>query len=242
MIRVREAIVVEGRYDKNTLRQLVDTVIVCTDGFQIFHDREKQELLRTLAERRGLIILTDADGAGKVIRGFLSGILDPSRVRHAYIPEIYGKERRKSAPSKEGTLGVEGMKPEVLLEVLRRAGATAEAAKPELTKAALYRLGLAGAPESAARRRALQRRLGLPSNLSANQLLDVLNALTTEAELASLLEGIPEQGQTDGPQEQDTGGKLQEHHGVAPGLRALAEEVEAQREGQHQHGDFQHRP
>ena len=120
MLRIREAIVVEGRYDKNTLSQLVDTLILCTDGFQIFKDREKQALLRTVAERRGLVILTDADGAGQVIRGFLSGIISPDYVKHAYIPEVPGKEKRKSAPSKEGTLGVEGMDRETLRGPRRR--------------------------------------------------------------------------------------------------------------------------
>ena len=192
MVRVKEAIVVEGRYDCNALRQVVDALVVTTEGFGIFKDTEKQALLRSLAERRGLIVLTDSDGAGGVIRGFLSGVVDPKRVRHAYIPDVPGKEKRKSSPSKEGKLGVEGMRPEVLLEALRRAGATLDdsAAKAEgtLTKADLFRLGLSGGPESAEKRKRLQKRLGLPARMSANQLLQVLNIVATREELEELLQ------------------------------------------------------
>ena len=126
MIRIREAIIVEGRYDKNTLAQIVDAPILETSGFGIFHDRQRLALLRRLAETRGIIVLTDSDGAGFVIRNYLRGAIDPSQVKHAYIPDIAGKERRKRAASKEGKLGVEGMRPDVLLEALRRAGATIE--------------------------------------------------------------------------------------------------------------------
>lgn len=193
MISVKEVIVVEGRYDCNTLRQVVDAVIVTTEGFGIFRDKEKQAMLRALAERRGLILLTDPDGAGQVIRGFLRGIVDPAYVKDAYIPDLIGKERRKTAPSKEGKLGVEGMKPETLLRALRMAGATlldAEGALPEpaaLTKADLYRLGLVGGDGSAEKRKTLQRRLSLPERLSANQLLRVLNVITTKRELEEML-------------------------------------------------------
>ncbi len=124
MINVREVIVVEGRYDKNTLSQVVDAVIIETGGFGIFNDKQKQKLLRRMAEARGLIVLTDSDGAGFVIRNFIKGCVDPKLVKHAYIPDVPGKERRKSAPGKEGKLGVEGMRPEVLITALRRAGAT----------------------------------------------------------------------------------------------------------------------
>lgn len=124
MINVREVIVVEGRYDKNTLSQVVDAVIIETGGFGIFNDKQKQKLLRKMAEARGIIVLTDSDGAGFVIRNFIKGCVDPKLVKHAYIPDVPGKERRKSAPGKEGKLGVEGMRPEVLITALRRAGAT----------------------------------------------------------------------------------------------------------------------
>lgn len=192
MIRIREAIVVEGRYDKNTLAQVVDTLILETSGFGVFKDREKLVLLRRLAEKRGLIVLTDADGAGFVIRNYLKGSIPGRQVKHAYIPELYGKERRKRAPGKEGKLGVEGMRPEVLEAALRRAGATvldeeAPAAKNTLDKAALYALGLSGGADSAARRKKLCKALDLPEKMSANALLEVLRALYTAEELGALL-------------------------------------------------------
>lgn len=195
MLRIREAIVVEGRYDKNTLAQLVDTVILETSGFGIFKDQQRLALFRRLAEQRGLVILTDPDGAGFVIRNFLKGSIPPGQVKHAYVPDIHGKERRKRAPGKEGKLGVEGMSPAVLEAALRRAGATFldEASAPAegaLTKADLYALGLSGGPGSAQRRQALLRRLELPEHLPANGMLEVLNALFTRAELETLLEEL----------------------------------------------------
>lgn len=191
MLEVREVIVVEGRYDKNTLSQVVDAVIIETSGFGIFNDREKQALLRRMAEARGLIVLTDSDGAGFVIRNFIKGCVDPKLVKQAYIPDIYGKERRKSAPSKEGKLGVEGMRPEILTEALRRAGATfadgsAEKREARITKADMYSKGLSGAAGSADKRRALAKRLGLPERITANSLLDVLNALMSREEFMAL--------------------------------------------------------
>ena len=197
MLRIREAIVVEGRYDKNTLSQLVDTVIIETSGFGIFKDKERLALLRRLAEKRGLIVLTDPDGAGFVIRGHLRGSLPPDRVKHAYVPDIYGKERRKRQGGKEGKLGVEGMRPEVLEAALRRAGATfldeegeraAPAGRP-ITKADFVALGLSGGPGAAEKRRALLQRLELPEHLSPNAMLEVLNALFTREELDGLLRG-----------------------------------------------------
>ena len=196
MIRVREAIVVEGRYDKAALANAVDAVIVDTAGFGVFSDREKLALLRRLAKARGLVVLTDSDGGGFLIRSFLKSAIDPSLVKHAYIPEIYGKERRKKAPSKEGKLGVEGMGPAVLEQALRRAGATidGEAAPggcvPPLTKAELYALGLSGRPDSSLRRTALLKAMDLPGGLTANALLDVLNVLVTRDELSELLESL----------------------------------------------------
>ena len=183
MRKIREVVVVEGRYDKNTLSQVVDAVILETSGFGIFNDREKRKLLQTLAEKRGLIVLTDSDGAGFLIRNHIKGFVDPSRVKHAYIPDIPGKERRKARASREGKLGVEGMRPQVLLDALTRAGATFEdepnvqTSSPRITKADLYALGLSGGAESARKRVELQRELELPERLSADALLDVLNAL-----------------------------------------------------------------
>ena len=197
MISVKEVIVVEGRYDRNTLSQVFDAVIVETSGFGVFNDREKLALLRRLAEARGLVVLTDSDSAGFVIRNFLKGAIDPALVKQAYIPDIAGRERRKRAPSKEGKLGVEGMKPEVLIEALRRAGATLGGEEPArraggITKATLYELGLSGGPGSAEKRRALLKELDLPEKLSANALLDVLNALYTEAELREITGSVPQ--------------------------------------------------
>ncbi|MCR5844209.1 MAG: DUF4093 domain-containing protein [Oscillospiraceae bacterium] len=182
MHRIKEVIVVEGRYDKNTLSQVVDAVILETAGFGIFHDAAKRHLLKTMAETRGLIVLTDSDGAGFLIRNHIRGCVDPKLVKHAYIPDIYGKERRKNAPSKEGKLGVEGMRPEILLEALQRAGATFEddpaAERPaRITKADLYARGLSGREGSREKRLSLLRRLNLPERMSADAMLDVLNAL-----------------------------------------------------------------
>ncbi len=196
MRRVREVIVVEGRYDKNTLSQVVDAVIVELGGFGIFSDHEKLELLRRLGKARGLILLTDPDGAGFLIRNYLKGALDPGWVKHAYVPDIKGRERRKTQPSKEGKLGVEGMSPELLLEALQRCGATFEDEVPELrrgsiTKADLYALGLSGRPDAGEKRRRLLKKLDLPERLSPNALLDVLNALTDLTQLRSLLEEDP---------------------------------------------------
>lgn len=193
MIRIKEAIVVEGRYDKNALSQVVDAVILETSGFGVFKDAERLALLRRLAEQQGLIVLTDSDGAGFVIRNYLKGAIPPGQVKHAYIPDIYGKERRKRTPGREGKLGVEGMKPEVLLQALLRAGATVEGEKPaprgQLTPADLFTLGLTG-PNSAERRAALLRRLALPEHMSAKALLTVLNALYTPAEVSALAEEL----------------------------------------------------
>ena len=183
MRKIREVVVVEGRYDKNTLSQVVDAVILETSGFGIFNDREKRKLLQTLAEKRGIIVLTDSDGAGFLIRNHIKGLIDPALVKHAYIPDVPGKERRKSKASREGMLGVEGMRPQVLLNALTRAGATFEnetdsaSNAPRITKADLYVLGLSGGAGSAQKRRELQRELELPERLSADALLDVLNAL-----------------------------------------------------------------
>ena len=182
MRKLKEVIVVEGRYDKNTLSQVVDAVILETSGFGIFNDAAKRRLLKTMAEQRGLIVLTDSDGAGFLIRNHIRGCVDPKLVKHAYIPDIYGKERRKAKTSKEGKLGVEGMRPEVLLDALIRAGATFDDSPDDtccerITKADLYARGLSGGTGSAEKRRQLLKRLDLPERMSADAMLDVLNAL-----------------------------------------------------------------
>ena len=191
MICIREAIIVEGRYDKNTLAQVVDAPILETSGFGIFHDSQRLALLRRLAETRGIIVLTDSDGAGFVIRNYLKGTLPRDCVWHAYIPDVEGKESRKRRPGKEGKLGVEGMPPEVLLEALRRAGATIEGEDAPLpgariTKADLYAAGLTGGADSRAARQRLLTQLDLPEHLSTNALLEVLNALMTREAFQNL--------------------------------------------------------
>ena len=191
MHSVREVIVVEGRYDKNALSQVVDAVIIETSGFGIFNDAEKRKLLQMMAEARGLIVLTDSDGAGFVIRNYIKGCVDPKLVKHAYIPDIYGKERRKSAPSREGKLGVEGMKPQVLLDALIRAGVTFDDEEnkktaPRISKADMYARGLSGREGSAEKRAQLIKQLGLPERLTADGLLDVLNATMSREEFLSI--------------------------------------------------------
>ena len=193
MIKVNEVIVVEGRYDKNTLSQIIDGTIIETQGFGIFSDKEKLNLLRRLAEKRGLLVLTDSDGAGFVIRNYLKGAIDPKYVKHAYVPDILGKEKRKSAPSKEGKLGVEGMSREVIETALTRAGisigdAGEDNCRQEITKADLFELGLSGGEGSSQKRHSLLTRLQLPEKLSTNALIDVLNALMTRDEFNNMFD------------------------------------------------------
>ena len=191
MVKIKEAIVVVGRYDKNTLSQIVDAPILETAGFGIFKDKQQMALLRRVAENRGLIVFTDSDGAGFVIRNHIKSVIPAKFLKHAYIPDIYGKERRKSAPGKEGKLGVEGMRPETILEALRRAGATmeGEAAAPQnqITKQDLTELGLSGGADSSAKRLALLKKLDLPEHMSANAMLQALNLLYTLDELSELV-------------------------------------------------------
>ena len=191
MIRIKETIVVEGKYDKNKLSSLVDGVIIETNGFGIFKDKKRLAMIRRLAEKNGLVILTDSDGAGFLIRGKLCSCIRPELIKNAYIPDILGKEKRKSTPSKEGKLGVEGMRPAVLLEALRRAGATfadegaAECPGDPITKADLFALGLTGGTDSAAKRRALLKQLDLPEHLTPNGMLEALNLLYSREEFLS---------------------------------------------------------
>ncbi|UOO38661.1 DUF4093 domain-containing protein [Oscillospiraceae bacterium CM] len=192
MKRVSEVIVVEGRYDKNTVSQAVDATVIETSGFQIFSDAEKVALLRRLAAKRGLILLTDSDGAGFLIRGRLKSLLGTNNIKNAYIPDVLGREKRKRTASKEGKLGVEGMRRDVIIEALVRAGATfltENAATPTgdpITKADLFELGLSGTTGSVKRRQALMKTLDLPERLSPNSFLDVLNVLMTREEFYRL--------------------------------------------------------
>ena len=194
MVKIKEAIVVEGRYDKNTLSQIVDAPIFQTDGFQIMKDKSQLQLLRAVAQKRGLIVFTDSDGAGFVIRNYLKSAIDGSLLKHAYIPDIPGKERRKDAPGKEGLLGVEGMTPEVILESLRRAGATMDGESlsecQQITKVDLVELGLSGGPDSKEKRLALQKKLALPAHMSANALLQALNLLYTKEEIIEVISSL----------------------------------------------------
>lgn len=197
MVKIREAIVVEGRYDKNTLSQIVDTTIFETGGFQIHKDKAQLQLLRQVAEKRGLIVFTDGDGAGFVIRNYLKGVISGKYLKHAYIPDIYGKEKRKAAPGKEGKLGVEGMKPEIILDALRRAGATFEDGETTIctgiTKQDMMELGLSGGKDSSALRAELLKKLSLPQHMSANAMLQALNLLYTKEELTVILNAVKEE-------------------------------------------------
>lgn len=192
MVKIQEAIVVEGRYDKNTLSQIVDALILETAGFGIFRDREKMNLLRKVAEKRGLIVFTDSDGAGFVIRNHIKSAIPGKYLKHAYIPDIPGKERRKAAPGKEGKLGVEGMSREIILEALQRAGATMEGeaspVKRDITKQDFMALGLSGGANASEKRRELAKKLGLPEHMNANAMLEALNLLYTLDELTAMIE------------------------------------------------------
>ncbi|MBR6521661.1 MAG: DUF4093 domain-containing protein [Oscillospiraceae bacterium] len=203
-LKIKEAIVVEGRYDKNTLSQVVDAVIIETSGFGIFSNKEKLKLLRDIAEKRGLIVFTDSDSAGFMIRNHIKGAVDPDKVKQAYIPDIMGKEKRKRNASKEGKLGVEGMRPEVIRQALVRAGATIEGEDnpnviniQPVTKTDFFCMGLSGGAGSAGKRQKLIKALGLPERLSADALLDIINALYTKDEFETLAADIFDDGGTE---------------------------------------------
>ena len=194
MVKIKEAIVVEGRYDKNTLKQVVDATIFETHGFGIFKDKKQMDLLRKVAETRGLIVFTDADGAGFVIRNHIKSAIPARFLKHAYTPDIFGKERRKRVGGKEGKLGVEGMRPAIILDALRKAGATIEGEEAftaaKITKQDLMDLGLSGGPGSSEKRLALLRKLKLPERMSANAMLDALNLLYNLDELTTIMEAL----------------------------------------------------
>ena len=195
MVKIREGIVVEGRYDKNTLSQIVDAPIFQTNGFSVMKDRQQLALLRRVAQERGLIVLTDSDGAGFVIRNYLKSAMPAHQLKHAYIPEISGKESRKKTPGKEGILGVEGMDSKILLDCLRNAGATIEDAiakghREAITKQDLVEMGLSGGKDSSLMRQQLLRHLQLPTQMSANAMLQALNLLYTKDEVLRILESL----------------------------------------------------
>ena len=194
MVKIRQAIVVEGRYDKNTLSQIVDAPILETSGFGIMKNKENLVLLRRVAKSRGLIVFTDSDGAGFVIRNFLKSAIESKYLLHAYIPDIYGKEKRKDAPGKEGKLGVEGMPPDVILDCLRRAGAEFEDGENTsaggITKQDLMELGLSGGKDSSMLRKKLLKKLNFPEHMSSNAMLQALNLLYTLEQLQEIIEEI----------------------------------------------------
>ena len=194
MVKIKEAIVVEGRYDKNTLSQIVDAPILETAGFGIFKDKRQLALLRRVAENRGLIVFTDSDGAGFVIRNHLKSVIPAKFLKHAYIPDIFGKEKRKAAPGKEGKLGVEGMRPEIILDALRKAGATMDGeevtSRHQITKQDLMELGLSGGKDSSILRLQLLKKLDLPQHMSANAMLQALNLLYSLEELVEIVETL----------------------------------------------------
>ena len=196
MVKIQEAILVEGRYDKNTLSQIVEAPIFETAGFGIFKDKEQLALLRRVAEKRGLIVFTDSDGAGFVIRNYIKGAIPGKYLKHAYIPDIPGKERRKAAPGKEGKLGVEGMSPEVILQALHASGATIDGEAVErgssITKQDFVDWGLSGGQDSAEKRKKLLKKLNLPERMTANALLRAINLLYSREELAEMLDAIGE--------------------------------------------------
>lgn len=194
MIKIDRVVIVEGRYDKIKLSSVIDGIIIETDGFGIFNNKEKQKLIRKLAETKGLLILTDSDSAGFKIRSFIRGIVPAEQIKHAYIPDIFGKEKRKSEPSKEGKLGVEGVKIQVIIDALEKAGVlceeTEKTERREITKLDLYEDGLSGKPDSDALRKKLLKHLDLPERLTSNALVQILNTFLTFEEYKAAIEEI----------------------------------------------------
>ncbi len=199
MIKINQAVIVEGKYDKIKLSSILDAVIIETDGFGIFKDKEKQKFIRMIARKKGIIVLTDSDSGGFVIRSFLSGIVDSDKITHVYIPDIFGKEKRKAAPSKEGKLGVEGIDKEIILEAFRKAGITSENVtaesngKPEVTKTDLFEDGICGKENSSEKRKQLLKKLALPERMSANAMLKVINSYLTYDDYKNAIKEIEKQ-------------------------------------------------
>lgn len=182
MIKLDRAVIVEGKYDKIRLSNILDALIITTDGFSVFKNKEKQKFLRRLAEEKGLVVITDSDSAGFMIRNFISSCVPKDRVINVYIPDIFGKEKRKSAPSAEGKLGVEGVKDEVILQALKKAGVTAETTEKkgrQITNIDLFEYGLSGGENSSEKRKKLLDKLSLPERLSTTSLVRALNSFVT---------------------------------------------------------------
>ena len=194
MIKIDEAVIVEGKYDKIKLSGILDTIIIETDGFAIFKDKEKQKMIRFLAEKRGLVIMTDSDSAGFKIRSFIKGITKSENVKNVYIPDVYGKEKRKTEFSKEGKLGVEGMKAQVIIEGLKKAGVICDEndkeASREITHTDFFEDGISGGENSSQRRKVLARELELPERISSSSLLKIINSYMTYEEYKNIIEKI----------------------------------------------------
>ena len=194
MIKINQAVIVEGRYDRKKVENILDTLIIETDGFAIFKNREKQALIRRLADTRGIVVLTDSDTAGFKIRSFLGSIVPPEKIIHAYVPDILGKEKRKDKPSKENKLGVEGMTAEIIVKALDRAGVTSEksekTAKKPVTKIDLYEDGITGGDNSKTKKALLLKKLDLPERLSTNSLLKLINTFMTYEEYKKIIDEI----------------------------------------------------
>ena len=188
-LKISQAIIVEGHYDKMRLEECVDALIVPTHGFSIFTDTKRKNFIRKIAEQKGIIVLTDSDAAGFKIRGFLKGIVPPEQIKDVFIPDIMGKEKRKTQPSQEGKLGVEGISCEILQKAFEKAGVTLETEeqKPFLTQAILYRDGLYGGADSNLRRKKLFEAVGLPEHTSVKAALPILNTMLTEEEYVALI-------------------------------------------------------
>ena len=191
MISVQEAIIVEGKYDKIKLSGFVDGFIFVCDGFSIFNNKKNQTTIKTLAEKKGIVILTDSDSAGLKIRNFVKQLVPKEQVKHAYIPEIPGKERRKNVAGKEGLLGVEGIDEKIILDALIKSGCAvagdAQKPKDKLTKTDFFQMGLSGGEKSAELRHKLAQELGLPSKLSANMLLDAVNRMSDRESVIKII-------------------------------------------------------
>lgn len=196
MIQVQEAVIVEGKYDKIKLSNFIDALIITTEGFGIFKDREKQAMIRHIADKRGILILTDSDGAGFVIRNFLKGCIPKDKIKHAFIPDIFGKEKRKTKPSKEGKLGVEGISEKIIVDAIAKSGAHCSISEDykkreqPITKADLFAYGLSGGENSAQRREKLKKYLGLPERMTTNLMLETINCLMTRDEFIKLYSAI----------------------------------------------------
>ena len=191
MIKLRQPVIVEGKYDKITLQNVVDALIISTDGFGIFKNKEKRDMIRQLAEKNGIIIMTDSDSAGNMIRAHIKNIVGESKIINVYVPVLKGKEKRKNAPSKEGILGVEGMSRDIIIDALQKSGVVGEEkvlSGKKITKTDLFCMGLSGGENSSQKRKELLKKLSLPQSLSPNAMLDILNTLYTYEEFCEVAE------------------------------------------------------